>query len=195
MVAQEKEEGICVCVVLLQKHSPRKLTCPDLSLLLHLFPAFSLVLHESGPSLLFCDTPKSVKESLNHPCVSTTVLCCPSQCRNSVLFYFLHFLVTTAQVFAAMCTGWCWQQHCGRVGSPVLGAVQTRVQSWFSPCGANEDDLYKICIYAEKHWGFDFISFILPLDRLMYKAFGDWRCTALFCALQYHLCFYCYLSS
>lgn len=136
-----------------------------------------------------CDTLKSVNESLNRSYVSSTVLCCPSQRRTSVLFYCFHFSVTAVQVFAAMCTGWCWQQHCGRMGSPgparpALGAVQTSMQSWFSPHSANEDDLYKIRINAEKHGGFDFTSFILPLDRLVYKAFVDWRCTALFCALQ-----------
>lgn len=50
-------------------------------------------------------------------------------------------------------------QHWGRVGSPgptfpVLGALQTCVQSLSSPHTANEDDLYRTCINAEKHWGF-----------------------------------------
>jgi len=74
-----------------------------------------------------------------------------------------------------MCAGCCWQQPCGSPGPvcPVLRAVQTRAQGWSSPHSANEDDLYKIHINAEKHWGFDFASFILPLDHFVYEATGD----------------------
>lgn len=84
--------------------------------------------------------------------------------------------------------------HLGGAGSSAgVGwpGCCTRMQGWSSPHSASEDDLYKIHINAEKHWGFAFTSLTLPLDLLVYKAFGDWRCPALFCALQRHLCFYC----
>lgn len=142
-----------------------------------------------------CDTLNPASKPWNRSCASSAVLRCPSQCRHLALFYFLHFSVTTLWVLAAMGTQGVLAAALGWAGLPWVhvpcAGCCTRMQGWSSPHSASEDDLYKIHINAEKHWGFAFTSLTLPLDLLVYKAFGDWRCPALFCALQQHLCFYC----
>lgn len=155
--AREEQKKEALCMVLLWKHSPQNVPTQT--------QACTCICSQISAC---CDTLKSVNKSLNCSCAISTVLRCPSWCRNSVLFlfYHLHFSVTTVLVCAApdprsLC--WVLCKHvCRACPLPTVQMKMTCIEH----------------VLMLKSTG-DFMSFILALDHLVYLTFGDWRCTAL----------------